>query len=76
MNKLCTVLCLVIGTALFAVSVVVSFMFLSLKRQEVANEARFQCAQSSRYQVTQANGTVVWYPVEELNTKCLKEKGL
>ena len=50
--------------------------FSTLKRTEIANEARYQCTQSSRYEVTQKDGAIVWYPVEELYQKCLKEKGV
>ena len=49
--------------------------FLQLKKQEVANEARSGCAQSSRYQVQESKDVLVWYPIEELYQKCLKEKG-
>jgi hypothetical protein len=44
--------------------------------QQVENEARFQCAQSSRYSVNQGDNTQVWYPVEEMYQKCLTEKGI
>jgi len=47
--------------------------FSELKEKQLANEARFQCAQSSRYQIQDGVATV-WYPVEELYLKCLKEK--
>lgn len=54
---------------------VFAFFYLSFKQQEVQNEARFQCAQSSVYQVTNGK-TVVSYPVSDLYTACLREKGL
>lgn len=64
--------------AVFAGVIVVGYFaiqYLSLKKTEVANEARFQCAQSSRYQ-TVKNDTTIWYPATELYKSCLKEKGL
>lgn len=63
--------------AAVAVSAWLGMQYLSIKRHEVANEARFQCAQSSRYQVTERQtGATTWYPMEELYQKCLKEKGI
>lgn len=49
--------------------------FSMQKSKEIENEARFQCAQSSRYQVAK-EGTTIWYPAEELYAKCLNEKGV
>ena len=66
----------VISAAFVAVVAVVSFRFLSIKRMEAINTARFECAQSSRYQVATNPTTTVWYPVESLYTKCLVEKGI
>jgi len=64
-------------TALTAVFVMAYFSssFLSLKTKEIENEAKFTCTQSSRYQTTDPSGAIVWYPVEEMYQKCLKEKG-
>lgn len=51
--------------------------YQELKTKELNNEARFQCAQSSRYQTTdEKTGVTVWYPEEQLYAKCLSEKGL
>lgn len=50
--------------------------FASLKKTEVQNEARYQCAVSSRYQSQVNEETTVWYPVNDLYQKCLSEKGL
>jgi len=50
--------------------------FTDLKQKEIENEARLQCAQSSRYQVQQSDNVVVWYPVSDLYIKCLNEKGI
>lgn len=50
--------------------------FISLKKQEVENEARFQCANSSTYSVSTDETTTVSYPVADLYEACLREKGL
>jgi len=50
--------------------------FIELKKVEIENEARFQCAQSSRYTATEKGGSVVWYPVEDIYQKCLQEKNI
>jgi len=52
-----------------------ALQYLGLKKKEVENEARFQCAQSSRYQTVKGD-TTIWYPAEELYKSCLKEKGI
>lgn len=58
----------------------VSYFVVSIYRQSVANTARYQCAQSSRYSVTSVNPAgetiEVWYPVQDLYQQCLAEKGL
>jgi hypothetical protein len=76
MNKIVSIICTLVAAAFVAVFAMLGFQFITLKQTELKNEAGFQCAQSSRYQVTQKDGTVVWYPVEELYNKCIKEKGL
>lgn len=50
--------------------------FSDLYAKQIENEARFQCAQSSRYIVNQADNTQVWYPVIEMYQNCLAEKGI
>jgi YbbR domain-containing protein len=51
------------------------FTFASLYKQQISNQARYQCAQSSRYTSTnEDNNTQTWYPIEELYLKCLAEK--
>lgn len=52
-----------------------TFMFTSLQAKQVSNEARFQCAQSSRYTV-EKSGTTIYYPAEEMYKNCLDEKGV
>ncbi len=76
MNKFVPILyivTIVVGVAIAAYS---ALTFLDLKRWEVENEARFQCAQSSRYQITQTNGVTTWYPATELYNACLRQKGI
>ena len=70
-----------IGLLIFtAATIAVCFVginkFAALKQKEIENEARFQCAQSSRYQIQQSNDVIVWYPVNDLYIKCLNEKGM
>ena len=71
----------IIGALIIAVAIggstvftVTTFKPIVEKRND--NEARFQCAQSSRYTVIQKSGDVVWYPATELYQQCLKEKNL
>lgn len=73
-----------VGQILIAVAIlvvaVVGFMasgrFAGLKQQEIRNEAMYQCAMSSKYEVTDAGGATVSYPVEELYNKCLSAKNV
>lgn len=67
---------IILTATLAAVSFVGINKFASLKQIEIENEARFQCAQSSRYEVQQSKGVTVWYPVPDLYKKCLTEKGI
>lgn len=64
-------------TAVLAVIIAAyfTFMFTSLQAKQVSNEARFQCAQSSRYTV-EKSGTTIYYPAEEMYKNCLDEKGV
>lgn len=59
------------GTIVYA-----TITYLNLKTLELANTAKFECTQSSRYTTTQSDGSVVWYPVDDLYKKCLKEKNI
>jgi len=68
-------LLILLGMTFFAGAIVfASVTFSDLKRTEIENLARFQCAESSRYTITEKDGTVVWYPVKDLYQKCLEEK--
>ena len=50
------------------------YVFADLKKQELENLAQYQCAQSSRYTITNQDGSEVWYPVEQVYKKCFEEK--
>lgn len=79
MNKtlnLVIIVAVLIGVILVAYVVA---SFVALRKAEVTNEARFQCSQSSRYQIndpTASGSATVWYPVKDMYEKCLKEKGI
>jgi hypothetical protein len=75
-NILKSVLTLVAGLAIAASIGYGVYTLSGIYAQQVENEARFQCAQSSRYSVNQGDNTQVWYPVEEMYQKCLTEKGI
>lgn len=64
-------------TAVLAILIAAYFAYMttSLQAKQVSNEARYQCAQSSRYTV-EKGGTTIYYPAEELYKNCLDEKGV
>ncbi len=64
----------VVALAIIVASVMAMSQWAALKKQELANQASFECAQSSRYSVTKTDGTTVWYPVEDLYKKCMEGK--
>lgn len=69
---------IIIALALITLTLIVgvfSFGFLSNQKVQTENEARFQCAQSVRYEV-RTDTTTISYPPEDLYKKCLKEKGI
>jgi hypothetical protein len=67
----------IIGILIIAGSIIYGVVAYSgLKTKEINNQARFECAQSSRYTITQQDGSIVWYPVEDLYKKCLTEKNI
>lgn len=49
--------------------------YISLQKQKLANDARYECAQSVRYEV-KTDKTSISYPPDNLYRKCLREKGL
>ena len=78
MSKILTITSILIVIA-FGVGIYLAYatatQFIALKKQEIENKARFECAQSSKYEVTDDN-TTVSYPITNLYKACLKEKGI
>ena len=73
-----TIFKIIIALTLITLTIIAgvfSFGFLNNQRIQTENEARFQCAQSVRYEV-KTETTTISYPPENLYKKCLKEKGL
>lgn len=62
-------------TVAVAAGVYLGFQYVSLKKQEVANSARYECALSSKFSIPDGKATVS-YPVKDLYTQCLSEKGI
>lgn len=54
----------------------VSNKFYEAYQEKVDNEARFECAQSSRVEVIESETITGFYPAEQAYKDCLKEKGL
>ena len=69
-----TITRLLIGVALVAIAFIAGWFVVEYARSQ-ENEARYQCAMSVRYEVSE-NGTTISYPPEDLYKECLKEKGL
>ena len=78
MQNMSTIIGAVIITiGILVIGIFATTTFQTLKSQEITNEARYQCAQSSRYTVQDGeNGPTVWYPVKEMYDNCLEEKGV
>lgn len=78
MNKILNITSILIVIA-FGVGIYLAYTtateYIALKKQEVENEARFQCANSSTYSVVTDDVTVS-YPVADLYDACLREKGM
>jgi hypothetical protein len=66
---------LFVSIAIGAIGFFSTSTYQGLKQQEINNEARYQCAMSSRYETVEKEVTV-WYPVQELYEKCLDEKNI
>lgn len=63
------------GLLTLLVLIYIGIAVLDLARKRTENEARHQCALSSRYEVLDGNATV-FYPVKDLYEDCLAEKGI
>lgn len=73
-----TIFKIIVSMTLISLTVIAVWFlssYLDLQKQKIANEARFQCAQSAKYE-SRTETTTTTYPPEELYKKCLKEKGL
>jgi len=75
MNKILLALLSAVAIVSLIAFVFYGFVFIETQAQMAENEARFQCAQSSKYEVTDGDA-IVSYPVAQLYEKCLKEKGI
>lgn len=75
MNKI--LLNLLLASVIFLIGIIIYsvFQFMDIQKIRFTNEARFQCANSSKYEVTK-DDTVVSYPIADLYEKCLKEAGV
>lgn len=77
MNNIVTLIsAVVIAAAIVGVGVYYTFTNQTLRQQEISNDARYQCALSSRFTTQDANGNEVWYPVQELYQQCLADKNI
>lgn len=76
MIKISTLILAITGVLALGYAVVFTQQYLKIQKTKAENEARFQCAQSSRYEARQDETTTIWYPAEDLYKKCLSEKGL
>lgn len=69
---------IIVALTFIALVVVVgnfSIGYLDLQKQNAINKARFDCAQSVRYEV-KTETTTISYPPSDLYKKCLLEKGI
>lgn len=75
-----TIIQIVITIALVGIAGIAgwfSMQFLELKRIQIENEARYQCAMSVRYEVAdEQNNSTISYAPQDLYEKCLDEKGI
>lgn len=75
MNNISQVIITIAIVAAVSVGAYLGFQFLTLKKAELVNAAKYQCSVSSSYSVKDGNATVS-YPVKDLYDKCLKETGI
>ncbi len=67
---------IIIAGSIIVAGYIATSTFAGLYQQAIANEARYQCALSSKYLVKQNNNVEVSYPVQDLYNKCLTEKNI
>ena len=75
MNKILLNTLGVAGLIALFVLVFIGVYALTLAKKKLDNEARYQCATSSKYEVSDGN-TIASYPVRDVYEKCLQEKGI
>lgn len=75
MNKILLNLLGIAGILALGVLAYVGYSMLNIETQRARNEAMYQCALSSKYEVATANATVS-YPVKDVYQNCLSEKGI
>lgn len=67
---------LIIAAVIAAVSFVAINKFSKILIERNNNEARFHCAEMYRYTKTQADGSVVSYPMDIEYRNCISQIGL
>ncbi|HVZ66852.1 MAG TPA: hypothetical protein VG917_01190 [Patescibacteria group bacterium] len=75
MDKAISTILGLVAIIFLAVLAYVGLMGLTTFKTMVKNEAEYQCATSSKYEV-EDHGATVSYPVTGLYEKCLKDKGI
>ncbi|OGH16164.1 MAG: hypothetical protein A3C30_02770 [Candidatus Levybacteria bacterium RIFCSPHIGHO2_02_FULL_40_18] len=63
----------VAGLITLLVLAYVGFALLNLEKKRAENEARYQCAVSSKYEIRDGDANVS-FPVKEVYKECLREK--
>jgi hypothetical protein len=75
MNKILLNLLGVTGCLALIVLIYVGIKLIDIENKRVRNEAMYQCATSSKYEVVDGDA-IVSFPVKEVYEKCLAEKGI
>ncbi len=70
-----------IGVVLASIVIAIAIAYSSYTavqayQKRTESEARYNCAQSSRYTVQIDEKTQVWYPIEDMYKQCLSALGL
>ena len=75
MDKIISTILGIVTIIFLALLAYIGFMGLTTFQTMVKNEAEYQCATSSKYEVKDGEATVS-YPVKELYNKCKADKGI
>ena len=75
MNKILSIIYTASVVIALGVLAYLGFSFYDTYKTQVRNEALYQCATSSKYEVASGD-TTVSYPVADLYEECLEEKGI